>query len=157
MKTCSQCKETKKPSEFGIDKRKPDGLKYHCKACHNASNLARRQANPEKHRKVNLAYARSQRGKQFQRKNALRRKFWPHLTNEQAVAEYDRLMASQNNCCGLCGRHQSEFKVALSVDHNHETGKARGLLCNKCNRFEVGRHTLESARRMLAYFELYEK
>ena len=156
MKKCSVCKIEKPINEFGLDKRKLDGHKYNCRKCHNESNRAYRKANPEKHRKTNLDYMQSARGQSVQRSNNLRRKFWPHMTNEQAIAEYNRLLAAQNNCCGLCGKHQSEFKVALSVDHDHGTGKARGLLCNKCNRFEVGRHTLESARKMLAYFELYK-
>lgn len=154
MKTCSICKEDKKLSEFGFDKRKPDGHKYQCKCCHNAQNTAYRTAKPENHRKVNLAYARSPAGKAKQRANSLRRKFWPQMTNEQAVAEYDRLLAIQKNCCGLCGIHQSLLKTSLAVDHCHETKSVRGLLCNKCNRFEVGRHTIESMRRMMKYFGL---
>jgi len=46
---------------------------------------------------------------------------------------YNRLFESQNGCCAICGRHQSEMKKRLSLDHNHETGKNRALLCNKCN------------------------
>ena len=39
--------------------------------------------------------------------------------------------------CATCGIHQSELKKSLSVDHNHKTGKIRGLLCSKCN-FGIG-------------------
>ena len=156
MKICSKCKQEKPLKDFGKDKRKPDGHKYQCKDCHNSQNKAFRRANPDQYRKANLAYARSSVGKTKQRANSLRRKFWPHLTNEQAVAEYARLLEEQKGCCALCGKHQAEFKIALSVDHNGKTGKIRGLLCNKCNRFEVGRHDLESARKMLEYFIKHE-
>jgi hypothetical protein len=47
--------------------------------------------------------------------------------------EYNKLFEKQNGCCAICGKHQSEFKLALSVDHNHETGKVRELLCHHCN------------------------
>lgn len=156
MKTCSKCAIEKNLSEFGKDKNKADGHKYMCKKCHNETNTVGRRSNPQKYRSTNNAYMRSSRGRAIQRANNLRRKFWPHLTNEQAVAEYDRLLALQNNCCALCGTHQSQFKVALAVDHQKHPHKVRGLLCNKCNRFEVGRHTLQSAIKMVEYFKLYE-
>jgi len=49
------------------------------------------------------------------------------------VEDYYEMFAKQKGCCAICGRHQSEFKRALSVDHNHETGEIRGLLCDNCN------------------------
>ena len=49
------------------------------------------------------------------------------------LEEYNELFNKQNGCCAICGRHQSDLKNKLGVDHNHETGKVRGLLCNQCN------------------------
>lgn len=48
---------------------------------------------------------------------------------------YDGLMASQNGCCAIChlppeGRGKGG---KLHVDHDHETGRVRGLLCGLCN------------------------
>ena len=157
MKTCSKCGAEKPLSDFGVDKRKPDGRKYHCKACHNAQNTAYRTANPENHRKVNLAYARSAQGRALQRANSLRRKFWPNLTNEQAMAEYARILAEQSECCALCGKHQSTMRTNFHVDHCHETGMVRGLLCDVCNRVEVQDKTLERVLKLVAYFSKYHK
>ncbi len=48
--------------------------------------------------------------------------------------EYNRLLAAQNHCCAICGKPESDYKRKnLSVDHCHDTGKVRGLLCNQCN------------------------
>jgi hypothetical protein len=49
------------------------------------------------------------------------------------VEQYNELFESQNGCCAICGRHQSIQKKALAVDHDHQTGKIRGLLCSACN------------------------
>ncbi len=46
---------------------------------------------------------------------------------------YEDMKARQNNCCDICGKHASENKQALAIDHCHDTGKIRGLLCSTCN------------------------
>ena len=47
--------------------------------------------------------------------------------------EYAKLLVEQNNACAICGIEATELKRELSVDHNHETNKIRGLLCHHCN------------------------
>ena len=42
--------------------------------------------------------------------------------------EYQQLLADSNNICRLCGNSGS-----LVVDHNHDTGKVRGMICRQCN------------------------
>ena len=44
---------------------------------------------------------------------------------------YDALLISQNSTCSICGG--TSGKRMLSVDHNHDTGVIRGLLCDNCN------------------------
>lgn len=51
--------------------------------------------------------------------------------------EYNTLFINQKGCCAICGRHQSELKQKLFVDHDHNTNAVRGLLCIKCN-FALG-------------------
>lgn len=49
------------------------------------------------------------------------------------VEEYDEMYDKQYGRCAICGIHQSELERVFCVDHNHKTGKVRGLLCNDCN------------------------
>jgi hypothetical protein len=46
--------------------------------------------------------------------------------------EFLSLRDSQNNCCKICGRAEYGQK-RLAIDHDHVTGKVRGLLCASCN------------------------
>jgi hypothetical protein len=50
------------------------------------------------------------------------------------VDKFNNMYKEQQGRCSICGRHQSEFKFKLSVDHCHKTEKIRGLLCHFCNK-----------------------
>lgn len=47
-------------------------------------------------------------------------------------AEYERLLAAQGGHCAICPNTPKTRR--LNVDHDHATGKVRGLLCHRCNR-----------------------
>jgi Recombination endonuclease VII len=53
------------------------------------------------------------------------------------IETYERMMEEQNHRCKLCGRQRDKRK-RLAVDHDHATGRVRGLLCTFCN-LMVGR------------------
>lgn len=74
------------------------------------------------------------------------------------IDDYDRLFAAQGGRCAICGSPEplGGFKN-FAVDHNHQTGKVRGLLCTACNRglglFHDNPVTLElAARYLLSHF-----
>ena len=85
-----------------------------------------RQANPEKVREQH----RRHRGRQ--RETHLRRTFG--LTGD----EYAARLAAQGGVCAICARPETRKDKAghikpLAVDHCHESGAVRGLLCDACN------------------------
>lgn len=71
---------------------------------------------------------------------------------------YREQLAKQNNVCAICKRPESAVirgkVIAMPVDHCHKTGRARGLLCTKCNRglglFNDDRDVLQAAIKYLA-------
>jgi len=51
-----------------------------------------------------------------------------------SVAEYDSLLLSQGGCCAICGAATpGNGNTNWCIDHDHDNGKVRGLLCVKCN------------------------
>lgn len=56
-----------------------------------------------------------------------------------AAAEYDAMLAEQGGRCAICREYptkrntRAHWDGKLCVDHDHETGRIRGLLCNDCN------------------------
>lgn len=85
-----------------------------------------RQQTPE-YKAVGKAYQQLPEIKANNKDHQLRRKFG--ITLE----EYNIMFISQNGCCKICGVSQSALTKSLSVDHDHISGKVRGLLCHKCN------------------------
>lgn len=68
--------------------------------------------------------------------------------------DYERLYAAQGGKCAICQRATGKVKK-LSVDHDHKTGKVRGLCCTACNKHILGhaRDDIEFFKRAIAYLE----
>jgi len=83
--------------------------------------------NPEKV----LAYARRYYHEKWIPKNREKKLVRRHGID---IPEYNRLFQIQGGRCAICKRHEIELKTrSLCVDHNHKTGRVRGLLCLQCN------------------------
>ena len=71
-------------------------------------------------------------------------------------ATYDAMLKAQGGRCALfevCGHEEPGGRGTWHVDHDHKTGRARGLLCHECNTSRVGINTPESARAVAIYLE----
>lgn len=70
--------------------------------------------------------------------------------------EYEDMLVSQAYCCAACNTHQLELSVPLNVDHNHETGQVRGLLCGNCNRaLGLIKDSAETLSNLIKYLQKY--
>lgn len=49
------------------------------------------------------------------------------------IDQYQEMYDKQEGKCAICSVHQDNLSRALCIDHNHSSGKIRGLLCDKCN------------------------
>jgi hypothetical protein len=70
-------------------------------------------------------------------------------------AEYTRLWLAQGCKCGICARSDTGTKRSWHLDHDHATGKARGILCHGCN-LMLG-HAKDQAAILRAGVEWLEK
>lgn len=89
-----------------------------------ASNREWKKNNPDKIK----AASRRRHEKHRDRLNGKRRFDKYGVTQEQ----YDEMVERQNGVCAICSSPPKAAK-ALSVDHDHNTGSVRGLLCDPCN------------------------
>lgn len=129
-KICPTCKAVKSADAFSLCPSKRDGLSSRCKECR------LKHERPKNHRQLG------------------RWRSWLHkrygLTLEEAKAIFDK----QGEKCAVCerslenGRHE--------IDHCHKTGKVRGILCPRCNRWLAALDSevfMEQATRYLARFQ----
>ena len=112
MKTCSRCSETKPWGQFPKDRSTKTGYHGYCRAC----NIEKTQSDfsrltPEQRSLYNF---RSQL-----------RKYG--LTPES----YSQLLGKQGGVCAICSKQEKNKRLA--VDHDHKSGKVRGLLCGQRN------------------------
>jgi len=141
MRRCTKCGRDLPEAEFYQEKTAKDGLRGDCKACfaarrkrwydaHRQEEIARvkawQQANAERHNENQRRRRQRPDVKAKQRAGHLRRKFG--ITSE----DYDRLLAEQGGRCAIC-RRKPNARISLHVDHEHGTGRVRGLLCFRCN------------------------
>lgn len=117
LKKCSVCGQEKPISEFYNCKTKKDGKSYRCKECDNEARKKWKENNPEKAKLSN-------------RKKTLKNKYG--IT----IEEYNQLLKRQDFQCAICGTktQKHSYQKNFNIDHNHETGEIRGLLCTACNR-----------------------
>lgn len=120
-KMCVRCGEIKPASEF---KETPDntstGLDSWCRDCHKEYKRVRREKDADAQRK-----ARKNRPEHYL---ALQLKRYYNIT----VDDFQCMALEQNGVCAICGS-PPEDGTRLHVDHNHDSGVVRGLLCLKCN------------------------
>jgi hypothetical protein len=110
-KVCTKCKEEKPKTEFYTKPGSKDGLYSWCKPCATQINMERYYKDPR-----------------ASKDRALRRNYG--ITIEQ----WDILFEQQGGRCAICYTFEPGYKNTFVVDHDHDTGVVRGLLCNNCNR-----------------------
>jgi hypothetical protein len=139
VKRCKRCGLEFDHTGFYVDRTANDGRRAICKGCDRAANFAWYEANrqraidaarewqrrnPERYRETQERY--NARRKSEYRADHLRRNFGFTLE------EYDAILAAQDGRCGICGDEPAPGQF-LHVDHDHESGDVRGLLCVRCN------------------------
>jgi len=135
MKKCGRCKQHLDLSFFSKDTKTKSGYANKCKPC--AAFVY------SKWRKANLTEQRKKERTSHYIRNY-------GLTKEQA----EQLVADRNGVCSICS-----LFLPLVVDHCHQTGKVRGLICSACNSMlgyaKDNGKTLENA--ILYLKDFYEK
>jgi hypothetical protein len=88
-----------------------------------------RARNPERHRLAIKKWREANR--QRHRDNA----YWWSAKKEFGITkdQWDEMLRSQGGVCAICSVRPEEVNKRFHVDHDHATGKNRGLLCHYCN------------------------
>lgn len=154
-KYCSGCDKDLDFSKFGKDKYRHDGRTSKCKKCRNTYNRRYCKDNPDMKKKHNdlrkewrKEYYAKPKNKMKLRNSHLMSQF--NLTHD----DYEQMLKSQEGVCAICKRHRvATNKEYMAIDHCHDTGDIRGILCNWCNRglgvFEDNVEFLENAIKYL--------
>jgi len=141
-KQCTKCGEVKPLDAFYASPGMRDGHRNDCIDCNKAAKRERHVRNAEQYReKARLwaaenperraAYQADYR-KRPERKRAMRDLYY-RRTYGLGADDVDRLLEQQGRRCGICGEPTRPRLASMHLDHDHATGKVRGLLCLDCN------------------------
>lgn len=116
MLSCSKCKNKKPPDDFPRDKNRKSGRYPTCKKCRAEQARKRYQLGYREKKLVSV------------RATNLRKQYG------LSIDQFDALLAAQEGRCAICREGPKEgTKTPWYVDHDHKTGKVRGILCINCN------------------------
>jgi len=157
-KKCCDCKEDRPLTEFHKSKSRSDGHTTRCKSCtktyrrnHHIKNLEHDKAiakvwrdNTKERKRKHYEENREEilrKAKEYQQNNPDKIKN-ADLMRDFGISleEYNKMLVDQNYGCAICGKSntavdkRSGKPKSLAVDHDHKTGKIRGLLCEAHNR-----------------------
>lgn len=129
-KRCPACKEVKPISEFTGQHREQRGGKWYwtyCRCCN--SGKCREQLR----KRIASGKARADNRRRYKKRR------WERLLAQYGVTQeqYEKMESDQCGLCVICRQPETKtYKGVLCrlvVDHDHKTGKVRGLLCRSCN------------------------
>jgi len=134
LNTCTKCLTPKEISEFGVFKQR--GAEYRRGACHSCRSLLERVKRIDCGEHVRQL-ERNQYAKKKEENPDLVSDYYRnwHLRKKYDITlhEFEKYAAFLEYKCEICGNEEKQHKN-LVVDHNHKTGKVRGLLCSSCNK-----------------------
>lgn len=106
------------------------------KSKHLAAQRARKQSDPEGTRAKQRVYNARRKAKSPEAVRAYHQDYNLKKSYGLSLADYDAAVEMQGGVCAICERGPSKHTKyhRLVVDHNHETGEVRGLLCDLCNK-----------------------
>lgn len=125
LKTCARCQTEKPLAEFGKSSRTKLGVAVYCKRCMSERHDKWRRANLKKaaEDQKRRRHADPERFREYERKAAY----------GLQPGEYARILAEQDGKCAICRRASNNGRGHFHVDHCHDGGQVRGLLCHGCN------------------------
>lgn len=126
-KICKKCYTDKALDCFQRDPNVLGGFKGTCKECI-------KQYNAE-YRKLNKEHIRDKKKTYYTTKPHIQKSIYLRLKYNLTIEQYESMLIAQDYKCAACSSTSVEHNryKSLCVDHDHATGKVRGLLCHPCN------------------------
>lgn len=122
-KKCSKCKQILPAESFPRSNIHKTGLYSYCFPCKNIASTESKKKN----RHAIIAYNNREDVKQRRLARDYLKKYGIELK------DYDLMLEAQGGGCQICKSTDPKGQGRFHVDHNHETGEVRGLLCSHCN------------------------
>lgn len=147
-RTCTVCKDTKLLEFFVRDPKSRTGTGAHCRVCAYKKTKEWVKKNSEKVKQYHIEYE-AQNGDELK---AYRRNWGLQKRHGITHDWYLATLESQGGGCAICGGPANSKDGFFHIDHDHDTGQIRGILCHFCN---TGLGSLKDSVNVLAKAIVY--
>lgn len=132
MKKCSKCLELLPFTAFHRESRSPDGYHAWCQRCANVYRRDRYKKYPKYRATIR---ARNKKNYEADRKKHASRVRIAELRRKYGISweQYQAVLTAQSGICGLCESTSPGGRGQWHLDHCHDSGRMRGILCHNCN------------------------
>jgi hypothetical protein len=182
MKICNKCQITKPFEQFQRSKRTEDGRLGICRECNRKTEKAYYEKNHDRYKQWRIknkenqkvkqkAWYQEHKGEYLEKRRAdyfanpeNRHKRMVRMRARNFLKKYGlsteqigKILDKQKGKCAVCLKELDSSKPrSIHIDHCHNTGIVRGILCVRCNSAEGHLGTVENAERLLNYMRSSE-
>jgi hypothetical protein len=137
LKFCNPCGKFKSLDDFYRNPTGRNGLQACCKSCTNERSRQWAQDNPERKKQSNRISKRAARARDPEKISRQMKSSQLKTYYGISLEQFEEMEVRQNGLCAICGNPETKTirgtVARLSVDHCHDSGKVRDLLCSRCN------------------------
>ena len=148
-KGCSKCGEVLDLRYFQKQRTTKLGYRSNCRYCRHVND---RKPNAQEYLSKEDFYNKIDESSCKKERDYVKK-----ISREFGISFKKAKKLAEVQFCEICGKRREENGKRLAVDHCHESGKIRGVLCSQCNSLlGMAKDSIETMKKAIGYLERFK-